>query len=329
MTAPLLEIRGLAVDIPTERGLAQILTGVDFALARGESLGIVGESGSGKSMTALAIMGLLPLRARVRGSILLDGTDLLQSSEPELCRVRGRRIAMVFQEPMTALNPVMPIGRQVAEGIELHLGVARAEAEARAARLLDRVGMPPSRVSPATHPHRLSGGQRQRVMIAIALACGPELLIADEPTTALDVTTQAQILDLIAGLADETGMALILISHDLGIVAETTARAMVMYAGGVVETAPTGELFAHMAHPYSRGLLAASPHAALALAESGRLAAIPGRVPDPAALPPSCPFAERCGHVQADCRAARPPLDPLEPGHFAACYHPVIDTVPA
>jgi peptide/nickel transport system ATP-binding protein len=324
---PLLEVSEVSVEIPTRRGPAHVLSGVSFALHRDESLGIVGESGSGKTMTAMAVMGLLPPEARVRGAVRLAGRDLLGADEASWCGVRGRHIAMVFQEPMTALNPVRSIGFQVAEGMRLHLGLGRAAAEARAVRLLARVGLPAPRFSPDLYPHQLSGGQRQRVMIAAALACGPDILIADEPTTALDVTIQAQILDLIAELAGETGMALILVSHDLGVIAESTERALVMYAGRVVEAAPTAELFARMAHPYSCGLFAASPHIAALAADAAagrvRLAAIPGQMPDPAALPPGCPYAERCPRVAPNCRGAPPPLLAVGAEHGAACYHPM------
>jgi peptide/nickel transport system ATP-binding protein len=325
--APLLELCDLSVEIPTRRGPARVLNRVSFTLRRDESLGIVGESGSGKTMAALAVMGLLPTAARATGAVRLDGRDLLGADEASWCRVRGRRIAMVFQEPATALNPVRSIGAQVAESMRLHLALGRAEAEARALRLLARVGLPAPRFSPDLYPHQLSGGQRQRVMIAAALACDPDILIADEPTTALDVTIQAQILDLIAELAGETGMAVILVSHDLGVIAESTDRALVMYAGSVVEAAPTAALFARMAHPYSCGLFAASPHmAALAAGAAGgriRLAAIPGQMPDPAALPKGCSYAERCPNCQADCRTAAPMLFAMGPEHGAACYHPM------
>ncbi|WP_188911556.1 ABC transporter ATP-binding protein [Salinarimonas ramus] len=328
----LLEIENLRVEIPALTGAAPILEGVDIGLDRGEKLGIVGESGCGKSMTALAIMGLLPGAARATGAIRLDGRDLLATSEREMQGIRGRRIAMVFQEPMTALNPVKTIGAQIAESLILHLRLPKAQAAERARALLDRVGLPGPRFSLDLYPHQLSGGQRQRVVIAIALACGPDVLIADEPTTALDVTIQAQILDLLEDLVAEMGMALVLITHDLGVVEETCERMMVMYAGRVVESGRTADVFAHMAHPYTRGLFAASPRSALltsAREPSGRkrrLAAIPGQVPDPRARPPGCAFAPRCPRAQDDCRAAPPPLAPLgAPGradHAAACLHP-------
>jgi len=331
MPAPLLHIDRLSVRIPTDEGVAEILNDVSFALNRGESIGLVGESGCGKSMTALAIMGLLPEAVRTSGAIRFDGHDLVHAGEAALCALRGRRIAMIFQEPMTALNPVMCIGAQVAEGMRLHLRLGRAEAEDQTRRLLDRVGLPAPRFSPHITPHQLSGGQRQRVVIAMALACGPDILIADEPTTALDVTIQAQILDLIAAVTAETGMALIMITHDLGIVAETTERMLVMYAGRIVEQGPTAGVFARMAHPYTRGLFAASPHAAAAPNDQDgriRLAAIPGQVPDPLRRPAGCVFADRCARATEACRAGVPASVVIGAGHTAACIHPVLDQVP-
>jgi peptide/nickel transport system ATP-binding protein len=308
----MLEVAGLSVAI----GGAAILSEVSFSLARGEAVGLVGESGSGKSMTALAVMGLLPERARASGRVLFETTELLAAAEPVLCALRGRRIGMVFQEPMTALNPLSSIGRQIAEPLRLHLRLSRAEAEARVRRLLDRVGLPAPRFQPGLYPHQLSGGQRQRVMIAMALACGPDLLIADEPTTALDVTIQAQILDLLGDIAAERGMGLLLITHDLGVVSRSVARVMVMYAGRVVEQGATAEVFAARRHPYTRGLFAASPHARPP-ARGARLQAIPGQVPEAGRLPPGCAFAPRCPRAQADCLLAPPPLV-----DGVACLHP-------
>ena len=308
----LLAVENLGVTI----GQAPILQGVSFTLARGQTLGLVGESGSGKSMTALAVMGLLPDRAASRGQIRLDGADLLAMDEDALCRMRGRRMAMVFQEPMTALNPLRSIGQQVSESLRLHLRLSRAEADTRVRRLLDRVGLPAPRFSPDLYPHQLSGGQRQRVMIAIALACGPDLLIADEPTTALDVTIQAQILALLREIIAESGMALLLITHDLGVFGEVAERVMVMYAGRVVEQGRTAEVFAARRHPYTRGLFAASPQSRPAGAGRARLAAIPGTVPDPRALPPGCAFAARCPRAEPDCAVL-----PLPVGDVA-CLHP-------
>ena len=331
MTAPLLELRDLSVSLASAGGLAPVLTGLDFTLARGQAVGLVGESGSGKSVTALAIMGLLPPRARTRGALRFDGADLLAADEATLCKLRGRRIAMVFQEPMTALNPVRSIGAQISEGLRLHLRLGRAEREARTRRLLDRVGLPAPRFSPDLYPHQLSGGQRQRVVIAMALACKPDLLIADEPTTALDVTIQAQILDLLQELVAEQSMALLLITHDLGVVADRAERVLVMYAGRVIESGPTAAVFGAMAHPYTSGLFAASPaHAGAHPAARApgaprpRLPAIPGTVPDPLHRPPGCSFAPRCPRAQADCTVTPPPLAPVLPAHLAACLHPLV-----
>ena len=320
LTIALLEIEGLGVEIRTPLGPIGILRDLSLSLERGESLGLVGESGCGKSMTALAIMGLLPEAARAKGRIALEGRNLLDLGEAELCRLRGRRLAMVFQEPMTALNPVRSIGDQVAEGLRLHLGLDRRRALDRAAALLARVGLPPADFPPGLHPHQLSGGQRQRVVVAMALACGPDVLIADEPTTALDVTIQAQILDLIAELAAEEGMALILISHDLGVIAEMTDRMAVMYAGAIVESGPTAEVFGMRAHPYTEGLFAALP--SLQARPGARLASIPGQVPDPLQRPPGCAFSPRCPRATRDCQAP-PRRSALGAGHEVSCFHPL------
>ena len=319
----LLGLQDLSVTLETPEGPARVLDGISFELAAGESLGIVGESGCGKSMTALAVMGLLPAAARAEGRILFEGQDLLRLDEKALCGLRGRRIAMVFQEPMTALNPVQSIGDQVAEGLCWHLGIARGEAAQRAARLLDRVGLPQPRFSLDLFPHQLSGGQRQRVVIAMALACNPALLIADEPTTALDVTSQAEILDLIAEVTAESGMALMLITHDLAVVWQNTAAMLVMYAGCVVERGTTAEVFTRMAHPYTRGLLAASPHGLdVDLPAGHRLATIPGQVPDPQHRPEGCVFAGRCARSAPDCLPRPPTEQGLEGGHRVACLYP-------
>ena len=312
-----LKVDNIVVDFATRRGNARVLDHVNIEVNEGEILGIVGESGCGKSMTALALMGLLPEGAETAGRVLLDGENLLDLGDAAMCEIRGNRIGMVFQEPMTSLNPVHTIGQQVVEPLRLHRGLNRADAEAEAVRLLDRVGIPNPAQRLDSFPHQLSGGQRQRVMIAMALSCEPDLLIADEPTTALDVTIQNQILDLIAELVDELGMALILISHDLGVIAETVDQVMVMYGGAVVETGPTDTLFERLAHPYSQGLFAAMPR--LGRLSGERLATIPGTVPDLAHLPAGCTFADRC-HLAIDaCRAAPPALTSVDTGHSAAC----------
>jgi peptide/nickel transport system ATP-binding protein len=314
---PLLQVQGLGVTLRTARGEARAIRDVGFTLARGETLGLVGESGCGKSVTALALLGLLPDSARVSGSVRFAGRELVGLPDEAMCRLRGDRIGMVFQEPMTSLNPLHTVGRQVAEPLALHRGMDAAGARREAIALLDRVGLPDARRRVDAYPHQLSGGQRQRVTIAMALACGPDLLIADEPTTALDVTIQGQILDLIADLVAERGMALMLISHDLGVIAENVGRMLVMYGGTVAERGPTHEVFRRMAHPYSRGLFASRPR--LGGAPGGRLATIAGTVPDIADLPAGCPFADRCPLVVGACRTALPPEVDLGAGHAARC----------
>ena len=314
---PLLQVSDLRVRLQTQRGPADAVRGVGFALERGETLGLIGESGCGKSITALALLGLLPERAEVSGSIRFDGEELVGRSDAELCKLRGNRIGIVFQEPMTALNPLHRIGRQVAEPMRLHLGLAEAEARSRAIALLERVGLPDAARRADAYPHQLSGGQRQRVTIAMALACGPDLLIADEPTTALDVTIQGQILDLVAGLVAERGMALLLISHDLGVIAENVERMLVMYGGTVVESGRTGQVFGRMAHPYTQGLFAARPK--LGAAPGTRLQTIAGTVPELVDLPPGCPFTDRCRLAIAACRDTVPPPVTIAAGHEARC----------
>ncbi len=321
MDESLLQVAGLEVSVDTARGPARALRGIDFGLARGETLGVIGESGCGKSMTALALMGLLPERARVAGSILLAGQELVGLPDRAMCRLRGDRIGMVFQEPMTALNPLQTISAQIAEPLRLHRGTGAAAARSEALRLLDRVRMPNAAQRLDAYPHQLSGGQRQRVTIAIALACGPDLLIADEPTTALDVTIQGEILDLIGELVAESGMALLLISHDLGVMARSVQRLLVMYGGSIVESGPTAEVFGRLAHPYTRGLFSARPRlgAARVNGRKPRLATIPGRVPELVDLPDGCPFADRCPWVIEACRQALPPPIDVGPGHTARC----------
>ena len=313
----LLTVTDLRVTLQTHRGPVAALRGVSFALQRGGTLGLIGESGCGKSITALALMGLLPEGAGVGGSILFDGQELTTLGEPELCKLRGQRIGMVFQEPMTALNPLHTVGHQIAESLRLHQRMGRAAARAQALRLLERVQLPQAARRLDAYPHQLSGGQRQRVVIAIALACGPSLLIADEPTTALDVTIQREVLDLIAELVREDGMGLLLISHDLGVMADTVQHMLVMYGGTVVESGPTAAIFERLAHPYTRGLFAARPR--LGLMHGSRLATIPGRVPELADMPPGCPFAERCDRALDACRRGPPAAVAVAAGHVARC----------
>jgi peptide/nickel transport system ATP-binding protein len=314
---PLLEVDNLRVTLNTARGPADALRGVSFAIERGDTVGLIGESGCGKSITALALMGLLPEGAKVGGSIRLDGRELVGLDEGELCELRGRRLGMVFQEPMTALNPLHTVGRQIAEPLRVHLRLSARDARTRALELLERVQVPQAARRLDAYPHQLSGGQRQRVVIAIALACGPDLLIADEPTTALDVTVQREVLDLINELVAERGMGLLLISHNLGVMARTVRQLMVMYGGIVAEAGPTDSVFARLAHPYTRALFASRPR--LGLARGTRLPTIPGRVPELADLPAGCPFAERCTRVVDECRPAMPPALPVNGAHTARC----------
>jgi len=308
----LVSIRGLRVGFDGQPALR----GLDLDVARGEAVGLVGESGCGKSVTWLAALGLLPGHAEVAGSVRLDGQELLGAPPSVLDDIRGGRVAMIFQDPASSLNPVHRIGRQVREALALHRGIAGSAARAEAKRLLDEVGIPDAARRLDAYPHELSGGQNQRVMIAIALAGRPELLVADEPTTALDVTIQAQILELLGRLRRENDMALVLISHDLGVVAETCERVAVMYAGRIVEEAPTASLFARPSHPYTQGLLGALPPLD---GPRRRLVAIPGGVPEPWAMPPGCPFAPRCPHHLPACDAAVPDAIPVGTAHRAAC----------
>jgi peptide/nickel transport system ATP-binding protein len=319
---PLLSIRGLRVRIASDGQDVRAVEGVDLDIMPGETVGIVGESGCGKSMTALAVMGLLPRpQGRVAGGeILFEGRDLLQLPEHERRMLRGNRIAMVFQEPMTSLNPVLTVGRQVAEALEVHRGLGRPAARAAAVELLARVGIPAPASRAADHPHRLSGGMRQRVMIAMAMACRPRLLIADEPTTALDVTIQAQILDLIEELQRETGAAVLLITHNLAVVAETARRVVVMYAGRVVEAAPVAALFDNPAHPYTSGLIGSVPVLGQrARVGRQRLREIPGLVPSLTRDHPGCAFAPRCASRVPTCLAAPPPIR-RSGAHASACH---------
>lgn len=318
-TEPLLSVDDLVVSYDTDDGALRALDGVSLRVAKGQRVGLVGESGCGKSTVALSILRLLPSPgARVlRGAIRFDGQDLLTLPERSMRAVRGRRVSMVFQEPMTSLNPVCTIGAQVIEALTIHHRLSRREARARAAEMLDRVGLPNARRQLDAWPHQLSGGMRQRVMIAIALICNPELLIADEPTTALDVTTQAQILELLGHLQHQLGMAALLITHDLAVLAEFAQTVLVMYAGQVVEQSPVDLLFSSPAHPYSRALLESIP--SCAAPRGSRLPAIPGRVPDLRRLPLGCRFQDRCPVVVEDCRTGEIPLRPLGDGRSARC----------
>jgi peptide/nickel transport system ATP-binding protein len=323
---PLLRVHDLKTHFHTRDGVVRAVDGVSFDVMPGETLAVVGESGCGKSVTAMSILRLLPMPpARIAGGrIEFEGRNLLDLSEPEMRKVRGNAISMIFQEPMTSLNPVLTIGRQISEALVLHRGMTEKAALARAAEMLRKVRIPEAERRLAQYPHELSGGMRQRVMIAMALACGPRLLIADEPTTALDVTIQAQILELMHELRDETGASVILITHDLGVVAEIAHRVVVMYAGRKVEEAPIGELFASPRHPYTRGLLGSMPHLGDSVNETGkRLVEIPGMVPslkDPA---PGCLFAPRCANATERCSREVPALELHAPGHWAACWNPV------
>jgi peptide/nickel transport system ATP-binding protein len=326
MTA-LLEVEGLGTWFYTRQGIVKAVDGVDFQVASGETLGIVGESGCGKSMTALSLMRLIPDPPGriVSGSVRLAGRDLLTISEEEMRSVRGNEISMIFQEPMTSLNPVMTIGKQIAEALILHRNLDRRAALKRSVEMLDLVRIPEPAQRSKEYPHQLSGGMRQRAMIAMALACNPKLLIADEPTTALDVTIQAQILELIVELQREFSAAVILITHDLGVIAETAKRVIVMYAGRKVEEAEVGELFARPQHPYTAGLLASIPRLDLMRGEierrTERLQEIPGIVPPLFDLPQGCAFAPRCEKADDLCRRERPAYEQKQPGHWAACWH--------
>ncbi|HVQ39580.1 MAG TPA: ABC transporter ATP-binding protein [Pyrinomonadaceae bacterium] len=315
----LLEVRDLRTYFDTDDGEVKAVDGVTFHLKRGETLGIVGESGSGKSVTNLSIIRLIPEPPGriVSGQILFNGTDILLLKEAEVRRIRGRRIAMIFQDPMTSLNPFMKISRQLMEITQLHLGHTRQQAYEHAVKMLETVGIPDARSRADSYPHEFSGGMRQRVMIAMALSCEPELLIADEPTTALDVTIQAQILELIKTLKQATGTSVILITHDLGVVAGMTDHLLVMYAGKVFERAPTRELFARPGNPYTQGLLRSVPDPT---DERGELYQIPGLPPDVARLPPGCPFAPRCDRAAEICRHEYPPFVQLTAEHHSLCH---------
>jgi peptide/nickel transport system ATP-binding protein len=317
MTEPLLELKRLAVSFATDDGTVRAVDGIDLSLQHGRTLGLVGESGCGKSVTSLAVMGLLPPEnSEVSGEVHFEGRDLLKIPRAELRDLRGARLAMIFQEPMTSLNPSYTIGNQIVEAIRRHQGLDSAEARTRAIEMLRLVRIPSPEKRIDDYPHKLSGGMRQRAMIAMALACGPQLLIADEPTTALDVTIQAQILDLMRGLRRDTGTAIILITHDLGVVAEMADDVAVMYAGQIVERAPVESLFARPEHPYTVGLLGSIPKLDH---KRDSLPSIEGRVPDMAHPPEGCRFAARCPFVEPACREKVPLLVEVASGHLSRC----------
>jgi len=313
----LLSVEGLRTQFETSAGTVRAVDGVSFAIERGEMLGLVGESGCGKSVTSLSIMRLVPPPGRITGGrVRLEGEELLDKDDEAMRRVRGARMAMVFQEPMTSLNPVFTIGDQVAAAVRAHAGVGRRAAWERAVEMLDHVQVPAPRERAREYPHQLSGGLRQRAMIALALAPGPQLLIADEPTTALDVTIQAQILDLLRRLQAERGMAVLLITHDLGVVAEVCHRVAIIYAGRIVEMAPVASIFGAPMHPYTRGLLRCLPHPS----RFGQpLSSIDGAPPDLRRIGGGCRFAPRCPYVRDSCRIEEPGLTERKPGHFVAC----------
>jgi len=315
----LLAIEGLALEFPRDGAAARALDGVSFGVERGRVMGLVGESGCGKSVTALAVMRLVPSPGRITaGRIVFDGTDLLALPEHAMRALRGARIAMIFQEPMTALNPVLTAGYQIAEVLRVHRPISARAAWSRAVELLAEVGIPEPAARARDYPHRLSGGMRQRVMIAMAIACEPDLLIADEPTTALDVTIQAEILELLHGLRERHGMGIVLITHDLGVVAEQADRVAIMYAGRIVEEAPTLELFANPLHPYTRALLRSMPTLGV---HRERLDAIPGNVPDITRRPSGCSFRDRCPLATPECAVEPPALVAKRPDHTVACIH--------
>ena len=324
MNMPLLDISQLTLGFTARAGEARVLDGVTLGIARGEAVAVVGESGSGKSMTALAVMGLLAANpgVKVTGSIRFDGHELVGMPEPRLRELRGRRIGMIFQDPMSSLNPVLTIGRQLGEHLRHHLRLGKAASRARAVELLDQVGIADAGARIDGYPHQFSGGMRQRVMIAMAIACKPDLLIADEPTTALDVTVQSEIIALVMRLRAEMGMSVLWITHDLAAITGLVDRVAIMYSGRIVESAPVDTVFSGAAHPYTRALLAAAP--TLTTPRDSRLASIEGLPPDPAARAPGCAFAPRCPDAVRECRQIQPPSELLRPDHHAACFRPFI-----
>jgi peptide/nickel transport system ATP-binding protein len=321
MAEPLLEIRGLKTHFSTDDGMVQAVDGVDITIGRGETVGVVGESGCGKTVTALSVLKLIamPPGKIVAGEVLYQGRNLVPLGADEMDRIRAKDIAMVFQEPMTSLNPVYTVGEQIAEVLRRHEGLSRRDAAEKTIEMLRLVQIPNPDRRLNDYPHQFSGGMRQRVMIAMALSCSPKLLIADEPTTALDVTIQAQILELLADMKSRFGMAIMLITHAMGVVAETAQRVVVMYAGKVIEEAPVDALFANPRHPYTQGLIRSIPRIDTAATQKARLEAIPGVVPSLLNPPPGCRFAPRCRYAMAKCREAVPPLREVGGGHKVAC----------
>src|SRR5687768_12522390 len=317
---PLLEVKDLRTQFMTQDGVVKAVDDVSFYIMPGETLGVVGESGSGKSMTGLSIMRLIPIPPGkiATGEVLLEGRDILKMSDNDVRKIRGKEIAMIFQDPMTSLNPVLTISRQLCEAIQLHLGMNKDQARARAVELLKLVGIPNAEKRLDQYPHQFSGGMRQRVMIAMALSCNPKLIIADEPTTALDVTIQAQILDLMRTLQSERDTGVIMITHSMGVVAGMADRIQVMYAGHIVETASTDEIFANPRHPYTVGLMKSIPR--LDATGKEKLEPIRGLPPDLIDLPDMCPFVPRCNYAREQCERKNPPLLEVSPGHFSACW---------
>ena len=310
-----LEIKDLTIHFLTDDGCVQAVGGIDLSLEKGGTLGLVGETGAGKTTTALGILRLIPSPGKiVKGEIRLDGENLMEKSELEMRRIRGKRIAMIFQDPMTALNPVLRVDEQIAEGIRIHEGCSKTEALGRALEMLEKVGIPPARGR--DYPHQFSGGMKQRVVIAIALSCNPELILADEPTTALAVTIQAQVLALMKQLQEQSGTSMLVITHDFGVVAEMCDKCAVMYAGEIVESGSVEDFFENPQHPYTIGLFESLPSVGV----GGRLKPIPGVMADPMDLPSCCTFAERCPHASDECRAGDPELTEVAPGHFVKCF---------
>ena len=318
--ASVLEVTGLKTQFFTQDGVVQAVNGITYELNEGETLGIVGESGCGKSVSVMSLMRLIPMPPGkiVGGQAIFEGRDLMEIDDDEMRSVRGNKIAMIFQDPMTSLNPVLTIGQQVSEALELHLGMSKSEGRQRTVELMEMVGIPSAADRVDDYPHQFSGGMRQRVMIAMGLSCNPQILIADEPTTALDVTIQAQIVDLVKKLRDEIGMAIIWITHDLGVVAGLADRVAVMYAGFIVEEAPVKDLYGDPRHPYTLGLLQSLPR--LDEERGRRLASIEGLPPDLIALPEGCPFYARCDYRVDRCQVDNPPLEPVAPNHKVACW---------